>query len=134
MTGIFTLFIISILGLVVMFWFKLYEIKSGKTIYPEHIRKSADNMVVKTIDKAYITGTRVGQLPIKDLTTKAVGNVAKHVGDGVSKVYKKAINSDSKITNLINGKKVLSRNEKRSDFLNDIEEHKRNNGGGEIEG
>jgi len=134
MTGTLILFSISIIGLVAMFWFKLHELKHGKTLYSESVRKSADNAVRKSVDAAANTADNIGKIPLRDLSIKAAGSVAKKVGDGAFHVYKKAVKKDNKIANFVKGKKVLVHREKTSDFLNGIEEHKRANGGGEIEG
>jgi hypothetical protein len=129
MTGAIILFAISILGLVIMFWLKIHELSSGKALYPAEVRDSADLAVKTALNKASIMVSKAGKVPVKDISAKAV----QRVGVGVYKIYDKTRKSDNKLSNFVRGRKVLSRNNKRSDFLDTIEEYKRENGGGEIE-
>ncbi len=130
MEGTLILFLISITGLVAMFWMKLHEIQNGKALYPEHVRKYADEKLYKTIDTVAREGSKVGDISIR----RTLLQFFSITGIYVAKGFKKVSNSDNKLVNFIKGKKVLERQEKRSDFLNSIEENKRENGGGEIEG
>ena len=128
MTGILILFILSILGITAMLYFKIREMQFGHFVFPLRVRDGLDTYVEDTIDKIHHKSTQLNHVSMGAL----VARMMRIVTLSSRLIYKTAIQSENKILNFIKGRRTLERQARRSDFLESIEEDKKENGGGEI--
>ena len=125
MTGVFILFIVSLVGIIVLMLIKVRELEHGNIPYPMTVRKGFDSYMEGTIDKIHNTSQQLNHISFGIILAR----IMRVVTLSARLIYKTAIQSENKILNLIKGKRTLERTTRRSDFLGSIEEHKRDNGG-----
>jgi len=123
------LFIISLAGIGTMLYIKVREINHGHVAYPLKVRDSVDTFVERVTDDAHHLSQKINHISMATVVTRMMRTITM----SSRLIYKTALMSENKIINFIKGRRTLVRNNHRSEFLDSIEEHKRENGSGEIE-
>lgn len=129
MTFILILFIFSILGILTMLLVKIKEMNMGEPAYSSSLRSGIDTYVEDTIDKIHYTSEQLNHISLGAVVARAMRVITL----SFRLMYKTAIQSENKILNFIKGRRTLQRGNHRSDFLEQIGEHKKENGGAGIE-
>jgi len=111
-----------------MFYIKVREINHGYVAYPEKVRDSLDTFVERVTDDAHNFSQKINHISMAAVVTRMMRTITM----SFRLMYKTALMSENKIINFIKGRRTLNRNGHRSEFLEQIEEHKKENGG-EIE-
>ncbi len=129
MISLIIFFAIALLGLILVFAFKMRHMKTGASVYPKGFMDSMDS-------SATYLRNHIGE-HMTDMDSQKMHRATKAIKDSVVRttqgVYQKINNGDSKMSRFIKGERTLARGNKRSDFLEDIEKHKRDTQGGEID-
>ncbi|TSD03436.1 MAG: hypothetical protein Athens071416_117 [Parcubacteria group bacterium Athens0714_16] len=122
---VYILFIISLLGLTMLFCFKIFEFQKDRVVISENIknhleRKTKKHLSILNFYASYFNRRNA---------IRFVFFIYEEIKTFVVRIFhiavKKVKNSDSKIVNIIMGKKVLRRDGEVSSFLNDIADFKR---------
>ena len=121
----YIIFIISLLGLALLFSVRIFEFQRSKIVISENIRNHIERKTRKHLSILCFCMSHFNRRNIVRLTLFIYGEIKVFVVKIFHSIIRKIKNSDLKIVNIIMGKKILKRNGDVSSFLSDIADHKR---------
>lgn len=122
---IYILFIISLLGLTMLFCFKIFEFQKDRVVISENIKNHLERKTKKHLSILNFYASHFNRRNTIRFVFFIYEEIKTFVIRIFSSLLKKIKNSDSKIVNVIVGKKILRRDGEVSSFLNDIADFKR---------
>lgn len=127
----YILFIISLLGISVLFTIKILEMEKGKVVISEDIRNHLEKKTRKHLSILYVFASHFNKRTIIRVSKLIFEELKYFLFKIYNDLTKKVKNSDLKIIKTITGKRTITREGNASPFLSDIAEFKKENGLGE---
>lgn len=121
----YIIFIIALLGLALLFSFRIFEFQKNRVVISEDIKNHLERKTKKHLSVLNFYASHFNRRN----AIKFVFFIYEETKIFVIKIFriiiKKVKNSDSKLISVIVGKKILRRDGEVSSFLNDIADYKR---------
>ncbi|MBU3968750.1 hypothetical protein KJ991_00865 [Patescibacteria group bacterium] len=124
----YIIFIISLLGLALLFSIRIFEFQKGRVIISENIKDNLERKTRKHLSVLCFCTSHFNRHNIIRLSFFIYEEIKVFVVKIFHSIIGKIKNSDFKIVKVIMGKKILKRDGDVSSFLNDIADFKRENG------
>ena len=121
----YIIFIISLLGLALLFSVKIFEFQKDRVVISENIKNNIERKTRKHLSVLNFYASHFNRRNAIRFALFIYNEIKVFVVKIFYIVIRKIKNSDSKIVNIIMGKKVLRRDGEVSSFLNDIADFKK---------